>query len=117
MKALFGENPAVQPLLIDDSLAAPTNSNDEDDEATGEVDVHHDERSLEMRRTIRDANGSSSMSLNSHFSFCMCDLFLGSPVSPLEIPPGPGQEEEVRNSPPRDVADDVTPLPSPLPEP
>ncbi|KAI9905966.1 hypothetical protein PsorP6_013439 [Peronosclerospora sorghi] len=46
----------------------------------------------------------------------MCDPFLGLPASPLESSPGPGQEEEVRNSPPRDVADDVPPLPSPLPE-
>ncbi|KAI9906595.1 hypothetical protein PsorP6_004133 [Peronosclerospora sorghi] len=47
----------------------------------------------------------------------MCDPFLGSPASPLESLQGPGQEEDVRNSPPRDVADDVPPLPSPLPEP
>ncbi|KAI9918196.1 hypothetical protein PsorP6_013162 [Peronosclerospora sorghi] len=46
MKALFGENPAVQPLLIDDSLEPPAISNDEDEEATGEVDVHHDETQL-----------------------------------------------------------------------
>ncbi|KAI9916343.1 hypothetical protein PsorP6_018140 [Peronosclerospora sorghi] len=91
MKALFGENPAVQPLLIVDSLAAPANSNDEDEEATGEVDVHHDETQLGDK--------------------------MGSPARPLEGPPGPGQEKGVRNSPPRDVADDVPPLPSPLPEP
>ncbi|KAI9922167.1 hypothetical protein PsorP6_002204 [Peronosclerospora sorghi] len=41
---------------------------------------------------------------------------MGSPESPLESPPGTGQEEEVRNSPPRDVADGVPPLPSPLPK-
>ncbi|KAI9917611.1 hypothetical protein PsorP6_013146 [Peronosclerospora sorghi] len=46
MKALIGENPAVQPLLIDDSMAAPAISNDEDEEAIGEVDVHHDETQL-----------------------------------------------------------------------
>ncbi|KAI9911641.1 hypothetical protein PsorP6_009557 [Peronosclerospora sorghi] len=46
MKALFGENPTVQPLLIDDSLAAPANSNDEDEEAIGDVDVYHDETQL-----------------------------------------------------------------------
>ncbi|KAI9911745.1 hypothetical protein PsorP6_009690 [Peronosclerospora sorghi] len=91
MKALFGKTPAVQPLLIEDSMAAPANSKDEDEEATGEVDVHHDETQL----------GDE----------------MGSPASPLEHPPGPCQEEEARNSPPRDVADDVPPLPSPLPEP
>ncbi|KAI9907171.1 hypothetical protein PsorP6_016281 [Peronosclerospora sorghi] len=42
---------------------------------------------------------------------------MGSPSSPLESSLGPGQEEEIRNSPPRDVADDVPPLASPLPEP
>ncbi|KAI9908285.1 hypothetical protein PsorP6_004408 [Peronosclerospora sorghi] len=88
---MFGENPAVLPLLIDDSLASPANSNDEDEEETVEVDVHHDQTQL----------GDE----------------MGSPASPLESPPGPSQEEEVRNSPPRDLADDVPPLPSPLPEP
>ncbi|KAI9914233.1 hypothetical protein PsorP6_006142 [Peronosclerospora sorghi] len=91
MKTLFVENSAVQPLLIDDSLAAPANINDEDEEATREVDVHHDETQL----------GDE----------------MGSPASQLESPPGPGQEKEVRNIPPRDVADVAPPLPSPLPEP
>ncbi|KAI9912945.1 hypothetical protein PsorP6_006417 [Peronosclerospora sorghi] len=91
MKALFGESTAVQPLLIDDSLAAQANSSDKDEEATGEVDVHHDETQL----------GDE----------------MGSPASPLESPPGPGQEEKVRNSTQRNFADDVPPLPSPLVEP
>ncbi|KAI9921316.1 hypothetical protein PsorP6_000763 [Peronosclerospora sorghi] len=46
IKALFGEIPAFQPLLIDDSLATPANTNVKDEEATGEVDVHHDETQL-----------------------------------------------------------------------
>ncbi|KAI9912547.1 hypothetical protein PsorP6_006165 [Peronosclerospora sorghi] len=46
MKALFGENQAVHPLLIDDSLEDPANRNDEYEEATGEVDVNHDEKQL-----------------------------------------------------------------------
>ncbi|KAI9915950.1 hypothetical protein PsorP6_006941 [Peronosclerospora sorghi] len=91
MKALFGKKQAVQPLLIDYSLAAQANCNNEDEEATGEVNVQHD----------KTQHGNE----------------MGSPASPLESPPSPGQEEEVRNSPPRDVADDVPPLPSPLPEP